>query len=230
MRPLIGIPTRTRITGSGVPADELRRAYAQAVADAGGRPVLLPLVDGEAPMLDGLDGVLLAGGCDVDPLHYGEPPHPRLGEIDPPRDRHELELARACLDRRRPVLGLCRGHQVLAVASGGALWQDLPSQVAPATSHAQTLVDAHPVTLSPGSRLATILACQRLHVNSRHHQAAKTLGSGWAATGHSDDGVVEGIELADHPFAIGVQWHPEDLTTRAEHRRLFSALIAAATR
>ena len=226
--PLIGIPTRTRTTATGTAADEMRRAYAAAVVLAGGIPVLLPHVGDPLIVLPSLDGVLLAGGCDIGPHCYGEEPHPHLGEVDPTRDEVELELAHACIDRRIPVLGLCRGHQVLAVASGGALWQDLPTQAPSSIVHDQEVSDAHTVRIAIGSRLHAITGMDCLEVNSRHHQAAKTLGNGWRATAWAADGIVEGIEALDHPFAIGVQWHPEDLQDHAPHRCLLAAFILAA--
>lgn len=227
MAPLIGIPTRTRITASGPAADEMRRAYAAAVAGAGGVPVLLPLVGDPLAQLPRLDGVLLAGGDDIDPAHYGEAAHPRLGDIDPGRDGWELALARACIDRGVPILGLCRGHQVLAVASGGALWQDLPSQSPSAVIHDSELEAAHPVRIAADSRLAAIIGATETPVNSRHHQAAKTLGPGWVASAWAPDGVVEGIELPGHRFALGVQWHPEDLQHLAPQHALLRAFISA---
>ena len=227
MAPLIGIPTHTRITRSGVPADEMRHAYAAAVANAGGLPVLLPPV-GAMP-LDRLDGVLLAGGDDIDPQHYGQARHPQLGEIDAARDRQELELARACCARDLPILGLCRGHQMLTIAGGGTLFQDLPSQRPSTTIHDHDLDVAHTVVTAAGSRLAGLYGTQ-VSVNSRHHQATDSLGSGWLATAWADDGLIEGIELAGHRFAIGVQWHPEDLQAHAPHRALLAAFVSACTR
>jgi putative glutamine amidotransferase len=224
---LIGIPTHTRITRTGVPADEMRHAYAAAVANAGGLPVLLPPV-GPLP-LERLDGVLLAGGDDVDPRHYGQVPHPLLGDIDPARDVQELALARACIARNLPVLGLCRGHQVLTIAGGGTLFQDLPSLRPSATIHDSELDAAHPVVTASGSRLATFCGAQ-VSVNSRHHQATDTLGAGWNATAWADDGLIEGIELTGHRFAIGVQWHPEDLQLHGPHRALLAAFVSACTR
>lgn len=227
MAPLIGIPTRTRVTASGPQADEMRRAYAAAVAGAGGIPVLLPQAGDPLAQLARLDGVLLAGGDDIDPAHYGEAAHPRLGPIDPGRDAWELALACACIDRGIPILGLCRGHQVLAVASGGALWQDLPSQSPSSVIHDSELEAAHPVRIDADSRLATIIGATGTPVNSRHHQAAKTLGPGWIATAWAPDGVVEGIELPGHRFALGVQWHPEDLQHLAPQHALLRAFISA---
>ncbi len=228
MAPLIGIPTRTRVTRSSACADEMRRAYAAAVAAAGGIPVLVPLVGEPAAVLDHLDGLLLSGGSDLDPAHYGEDHHPRLGELDGARDDHELILARAAIARDLPVFGVCRGHQVLVVAGGGSLWQDLPSQQPSGVAHDAEVEAIHEVTVVPGSRLAAVLGTTRLRTNSRHHQAAKTLGPGWNATATATDGVVEGIELPGRRFVLGVQWHPEDMQGEAPHRELFNALVAAA--
>lgn len=225
--PLIGIPTRTRITGSGAAADEMRRAYAQAVAGVGGVPVLLPAVGDPLAAFPALAGVLLAGGCDIDPRHYGEAAHEHLGDVDPDRDTWELALARACLAHGIPVLGLCRGHQVLTVASGGTLWQDLPSQFPSAVRHQGDDEPTHPVTVVRGTRLAEFVG-ENPTVNSRHHQAAQRLGPGWVVSAQAPDGVIEGIELSGHPFALGVQWHPEDLQAHEPHRRLLAGFVAAA--
>ena len=222
MAPLIGIPTHTRITRTGVPADEMRRAYAQAVVGVGGVAVLLPACGDPLAQLARLDGVLLAGGDDIDPAYYGEAPHPRLGEIDPDRDAWEMALAKACLAQGTPILGLCRGHQVLAVAGGGSLWQDLPSQFPSDVQHDSDSEAAHAVTIAAGSTLAGLLVVGALTVNSRHHQAAKSLGQEWRATAWAPDGVVEALELPGHRFAVGVQWHPEDMQAHEPQRRLLA--------
>jgi putative glutamine amidotransferase len=183
---------------------------------------------------------------DVDPAHYGEDPHPKLGKVDPSLDQAELALARWALADGLPVLGVCRGIQTLNVAAGGTLYQDLESQYPGALFHACSPPDyprthrAHTIAVEPGSRLAGILGAREVSVNSRHHQAVKDLAPGFAETARAPDGVIEGIEAGharpgrgisarDRGFAVGVQWHPESLAAEdPQMLALFGALVGAA--
>ncbi|MGC8838718.1 MAG: gamma-glutamyl-gamma-aminobutyrate hydrolase family protein [Anaerolineae bacterium] len=229
--PVIGIPT-----GSD-PSTQYYRTYAHAVWEAGGIPLLiLPGLDGGAleALIARLDGLLLAGGGDVDPALYGQAPHPNLTGVDRARDDLELPLARLALHRGLPVLGICRGIQVLNVATGGTLYQDLPSQRTGSLAHGcfqpQFPPDhlAHEVALVPGSLLARTMGQEAFPVNSRHHQGIDRLGERWRAVAYAPDGLVEAIEAPDHPFALGVQWHPENLLGLPEHGlRLFAAFVSA---
>ncbi len=231
LHPLIGIPI-----GSALPS-HYYQAYMDAVQQAGGTPHLIsPDLDQEAldALVACLDGILLAGGEDVDPVLYGQEPHPALGRVDRVRDDLELPLARLALDRGLPILGICRGIQVLNVATGGTLYQDLPSQRPGSLAHGCFQPHfppdhlAHEVALVSGSLLARILGQEVLPVNSRHHQGVDRLGDGWQAVAHAPDGLVEAIEAPGHPFALGVQWHPENLLRLPAHGlRLFTALVAA---
>lgn len=233
MKPLIGLTAyMLREPGKSeyvaVPAD-----YMRAVQRAGGIPVILPFCENEAEaaeLIDRLDGLLLAGGSDVDPNLYGEEPHPKLGAVSPERDLAELSLARVALGRNMPVLGICRGHQVLAVAAGGTLYQDIPAQVAAPIKHSQEAprwFASHTVTVQPGTRLAALLGTE-LKVNSFHHQAVKGLPEGWVASAEAADGVNEAMEHPGLQFALGVQWHPENFTGRPySFDRLFEAFVAA---
>ncbi len=249
-RPLIGITAGTEIGGAwtrnGLPheKDYIWRDYSAGVAAAGGLPVIVPCVAGGSGEPDAgdavlvaetiarLDGLLLTGGRDVDPRYYGEAPHPRLGEIDPAKDALELAAVAAARARRLPILGICRGIQMLAVAFGGSLVQDLKSQVAAAIRHEQRLdkrKPSHEITVEPGSRLAAILGqAGPLWVNSYHHQAVRRLPDGFRVSAKAPDGVVEAMEATDprHGFVVGVQWHPESLWRGDEpSRRLFLALV-----
>jgi putative glutamine amidotransferase len=233
MRPLIGI-TADILREPG--RESLWNAvdYFRAVQRAGGIPVLLPYCETEAEATEivaRLDGILFSGGNDVDPLHFGEQPHPHLGLITPERDQAELLLARAALARDLPVLGICRGHQLLAVAAGGTLWQDVPSQVPGAIKHRQEAprwYPTHEVEIVPGSRLAAILG-ERVRVNSYHHQAVRTVPPGWTVTAVAPDGINEGMELPGGRFVLSVQWHPETFTGRSYNfDRLFTAFVTAA--
>lgn len=232
MRPVIGIT-------ASVSDDRLsymqKHAYARAIESAGGLPLILPpsfdvsLIDQTLSLLNGL---LLAGGDDIDPALYGEARLPECGLVTPIRDVWELPLCRAALDRRMPVLGICRGVQVMNVALGGTLYQDLQSQRPTALHHAQQEPPeevTHDVTLIPGSKLADVLGVPRLRVNSHHHQALKDLAPGLTAVSYALDGLIEGAEMPGHPFFLGVQWHPERLWegTNAAHSRLFQAFVHA---
>jgi len=237
--PLIGIPSRSDQTSrSSTPIFTQNRAYVEAVAIASGAPVLIPLnLDEEAlrAIYERLDGLLLAGGGDLDPKHYGEAIHEKCGKPDEARDVVELTLARWSLAEGLPVLGICRGIQVLNVAAGGTLYQDIASQVPGSLKHHDLGPDhsrryrAHQVTVNGASHLAAILGQRRVGVNSMHHQTVKDLAPGFRVVARATDGVIEAIEGHDHPFAVAVQWHPEELVEDAPPmRRLFEELVSAA--
>jgi len=184
--------------------------------------------------LDACDGVLLTGGADVDPAEYGERPHSTV-ELAPDRDAYELALARLALARDLPLLAICRGAQVLNVAAGGTLIQDLPSQHPGPLAHA---IDqpkhaiAHDVAIAPGTCLAVLVDRRDGHaplaVNSRHHQSVKDAAPGFIVSATAPDGVVEGIEKPGASFCVGVQWHPENFWRTGEFNGLFAGFIAAA--
>jgi len=213
--------------------------YVQALQRAGAAPFLIPhMPDAGAlrALFARLDGLLLPGGGDVDPAQYGESRHDKCGEPSAARDGTELNLARWAVEAGLPLLAICRGIQVLNVALGGTLYQDIEAQVPGAGRHdwhgaqARTLTP-HDVTLMPGSRIAALSGLHTMPVNSLHHQAIKDLAPGLLATAHAPDGLVEAIELPDHPFALAVQWHPEELAPMDPRaQRLFDALAAAARR
>jgi putative glutamine amidotransferase len=245
--PAIGVPTQTLQAIDGIPADlprswVMNQRYLVALAAAGAAPSLIPLFDDQPDTLralyDRLDGVFVAGGVDVDPASYGAAPHPRLGRIDPPRDRVELRLVEWAMAEGKPVLGVCRGVQVLNVAAGGTLFQDCATQIPGAIKHDYLPTEgwardylAHQVELSGGSRLHAIFGQGTTRVNSMHHQAVQRIGAGLVPTAHAPDGVVEALERPDHPFLLGVQWHAEMLIDRDPGgRRLFTDFVAAATR
>ncbi len=177
------------------------------------------------------DGVVLAGGPDVDPARYGEALHPSCTLAGEARDLFELEIARRCLQDAIPLLAICRGMQVLNVAAGGSLIQDLPSQVPVALPHAveeSFTTVAHALEVRDGTRLAQAVANgMASHVNSRHHQAVKHIGRGLVATAHASDGIVEAVEAEALPFCVGVQWHPENFWRTGEFQPLFELFAAA---
>lgn len=217
-----------------------REDYVAALTQAGAQVrVLTPGVDLLPAALDALDGVLLTGGPDVRPDHYGAATtHPTV-EVDEVRDGYELPLAKAALAARLPLLAICRGVQVLNVAAGGTLVQDLPSQRPSAINH--SLVEprtaiAHTVHLTPGSQLASVMAPHvgaggDMPVNSRHHQAIDRVARGFTVAAAAPDGTIEAIEAAagtESGFCIGVQWHPENFYRTGESAGLFNAFVAAA--
>jgi putative glutamine amidotransferase len=206
--------------------------YARSLEGAGLIPLIVPpLTDptrvGE--ILDSVGGLLLTGGEDVDPARYGAPAHAKLGEINPRRDATELALIDAARNRRLPLLAICRGPQILNVACGGTLYQDLPSERPSSVQHnpgGERSVRTHDVRITPGSRLAAATGTTAMAVNSYHHQAIDRLGAGLKVTSVAPDGVIEGVEGEDPAWwVLAVQWHPEDLTTdaRAWDRGIFKA-------
>jgi putative glutamine amidotransferase len=236
-RPLIGITTGPLAPRPPSPAGlRQNRAYARAVAAGGGAPVLIPLLDDPAALraiYARLDGVLLPGGADVDPARYGEATRPdcQVAGVDALLDAVELQLARWALDDARPLFGICRGQQTLNVAAGGTLYQDLPTQLPGSLAHQQPNARdqlVHAIAVAADSRLAAVLGATALEVNSIHHQAIARLAAGLRATAHSPDGVIEGVEAPGHPFALAVQFHPEELVPdHAPSARLFAAFVAA---
>jgi putative glutamine amidotransferase len=244
-RPLIGITTQSLHAIDGIPAGlppsvVMNQRYYSAVTELGAIPVLIPLLHDDLDTLralfDRLDGVLLPGGVDLEPSTYGEIPHERLGRTDPARDIVELQLARWSVEMRKPLLGLCRGLQVLNVAMGGTLWQDLKTQQPDTIKHDYFPTYgferdhlAHDVDLVDGSRLRRAVGCARMAVNSMHHQGIRTLGDGLRPSAIAPDGIVEGIEWHEDAFIVGVQWHPEVFDSAYPHARpLFEEFVAAA--
>ena len=238
-KPLIGITTRTYFIrqGAGEPQSEVNLTactYIRADEQAGGVPVLLPLV-ADAPalrrLLDVVDGVLLSGGWDIDPGLYGQEPYQTLQKVDVRKDETERLLAGMLLEDTKPVLAICRGAEMLDVAAGGTLHQDISLAVEKPIKHdrhAATPTAAHSVRIAPGSRLAAIVGATELRVNSYHHQCIARLAARFVPTAHAPDGVLEAFEDPAHPFMLGVQWHPEDLAHEAPSAALFAAFVEAA--
>lgn len=209
--------------------------YTDAVYAAGGLPFIIPFTK-KLSALDEfvtlIDGLILTGGDDLSPLVYGEEPHVGLGEVSPLRDEVELYLLHATLNAKKPVLGICRGIQIMNAALGGTLYQDLVRQWGTDIQHSQKAPAnhvAHTVVLKNDARLTQILGVTETRVNTRHHQAVKKIAPGFVAVAHSKDGLVEAIESKTDAFAIGVQWHPENLwRDDAKQLSLFLALVDAA--
>jgi putative glutamine amidotransferase len=208
--------------------------YVESVKRAGAEPVMLSTHDDPMAVLDRVDGILLTGGLDVDPALYGESAHSTT-ETAPGRDRFEIPLSKSAVERDVPVFAICRGVQVLNVAAGGTLIQDIPSAIESDLPHSIDLPKdclAHSVRVTPGTRLAAALGAKtRLDscsVNSRHHQAVSAVAPSFIVSATSPDGVIEAIERPRASFCIGVQWHPENFWRTGEFSSLFAAFVEAA--
>jgi putative glutamine amidotransferase len=218
----------------------MSQRYIRVLVDSGALPWMIPLLPDDEETMRGiyeeLDGVFLPGGADIDPAAYGEERHPRCDTSDPPRDAVELMLVRWAMTDRKPVLGVCRGLQIVNLATGGTLYQDLAEQMPGAIKHdyfpfggryARDYL-AHDVSVAPQSRLAEIYGAGALKVNSMHHQGVRQLGERLRATAVAPDGLIEGIESTDGAYLVAVQWHPEALVDNSpETRQLFSSFIEA---
>ncbi len=212
--------------------------YVASVESAGGRARILETSDSPRTAVAEIDGLLLTGGGDIDPVLYGEQRHPAVGDAEPGRDEFEIDLARRAMDAGLPLLAICRGAQVLNVAAGGTLVQDIPTTVSTTLPHSIEKPKnevAHEVAVVPGSRLERALGGyaggqSTCRVNSRHHQSVDKLGPSLTTAAVAPDGVVEAIEKADAEFCIGVQWHPENFWRTGEFRGLFDSFISAAIR
>lgn len=236
MRPIIGIPCRFILRdGTKRPTYGSNQAYVQAIEDAGGISVLIPYVQSLPELdhiLERLDGVLLPGGADIQPLHYREDPLAELISFSPELDALELALTRYALQKDLPILGICRGTQMLNVALGGTLYQDIQQNCTQSMKHLyhdqprSTLV--HEVCLDPQSRMARLLNDSQFAVNSLHHQAVKKPGAGVQVIGWAEDNIAEAIEVEGYHFVMGLQCHPEEIYKQVPAcARLFQAFIEA---
>jgi len=234
--PLIGLPTLAIPPGPKPARFGINQSYVRALNAAGCAPVLIPLLDDDERLraiYERLDGIVFPGGADIAPQEYGEEPIADLNVVEAPRDRTELTLARWAYADDLPTLGICRGQQVLNVALGGSLWQDLRYQGVTDVEHSDAdgrvrSALIHRVRLDPDSRLAQLIDETDIEVNSLHHQAVKTVAPQLRVTGQSDDGVIEALESRERRFMIAVQWHPEEIDDLGWVRRLFQGFVKAA--
>jgi putative glutamine amidotransferase len=246
-RPVIGVTTQTLQSIDGIPASlpeswVMNQRYFLAATIVGGVPWMIPLLDDDLPTLreiyERLDGLLIPGGVDMDPATFGEDRHPKLGNVDPARDRVELQLTRWAIEDKKPVLGLCRGIQVINVSMGGTLYQDIADQVPRAIKHDYFPTAgferdhlAHEVELTPGTRLRKAMERGTIRVNSMHHQGIKDLAPELVASAVAPDGLIEAVEVGSDHFMVGVQWHPEVFEMTDPHtRHLFHEFVEQAVR
>jgi putative glutamine amidotransferase len=238
-RPIIGCATYRKRVSQDKPIDVygLMPAYTEALSAAGGIPLLIPLGLNEEDLctiFERIDGLMLPGGGDVEPDAYNGQRHDTLWGIDPERDRTEFFLVRTAIEQRKPMLAICRGIQVFNVAMGGTLWADIPGLVPDAIKHdppngrpRNHLV--HKVAVIHDSVLAKALGATEVWVNSLHHQAIRDLAPSLEPTATAPDGLIEAVEMTEHPFALGVQWHPENLVQDDPMMRsLFKGFVDAA--
>ncbi|HAE85661.1 MAG TPA: hypothetical protein DCG78_04035 [Anaerolineaceae bacterium] len=235
-QPLIALIATRQTHPKRAPTYEIPQAYLDAILTAGGLPILLPasLPLAALPRLvANFDGFVLSGGGDVDLMHYGGRANANVHAIDAERDAFELSLIPLVLAADKPLLAICRGVQVLNVALGGSLYEDIASALPAALRHDwypnyQRDYLAHTVEVEPGSRLAEILGTRKLRTNSLHHQAIRQPAPALEVVAYAEDGVIEAVELPGKRFAIGVQWHPECLPDEPAMQRLFSEFVKAA--
>ena len=226
------------MTVIGIAACRKLEDYRQSILHVGGEPRVLEASMAVEQALSGIGGLMLAGGDDVAPSRYGEKPHATVVEAEPGRDEFEIALIAAARARNLPIFAICRGVQILNVACGGTLVQDIPSEVTGALAHSLPVPQhqpydlAHEIWVDKDSLLAKLmrerLVDEALEVNSRHHQAVKGVAKGFVATATAPDGVIEAIEDPEARFCLGVQWHPENFFRTGEFRALFEGFLEAA--
>ncbi|MGZ9222234.1 MAG: gamma-glutamyl-gamma-aminobutyrate hydrolase family protein [Anaerolineales bacterium] len=234
MKSVIGITTNQSRNANGQPTIMLMQSYVNAVIQAGGVPVLIPSLiaeDGWDALYSRLDGILFSGGGDIGLEYSPGDPHPRIDDVDLARDAIELKLVQAATSDGKSFLGICRGCQVVNVALGGTLYTHIPDQLPNALDHSypgnMRKVLVHEVKIEEGTQFAKIFDEPIIKVNSLHHQGIKDIAPSLRVAGHAPDGLVEAIELPDHPFGLAVQWHPEWLTDQEGTRNLFGKFVQA---
>lgn len=237
MTAIIGITTNQSKNAYDQATVLLHQSYIDAVMQAGGVPVLVPSsisANGWKSLYDHLDGILFSGGGDISLDYFKGEPHARIDGVEPLRDTLELNMLHEAVSDGKPFLGICRGCQMVNVGLGGTLYTHLPDQLPGALDHDypgnRRTVLVHEVKIEEGTRIAEVLGEPIVKVNSHHHQGLKDIPLILRVAGHAPDGLVEAVELPDHPFGIAVQWHPEWLTDQKPTRNLFGAFVEAAKR
>lgn len=215
MKPLIGITSSKISLDSPYYGGYVADGYFTGIAEAGGIPLIIPLVEEQEvwrEIIERMDGLIFTGGLDIHPQFYGEGLHPKIGELYPFRDRQEIAAARYAMELDKPIIGICRGCQVLNVAKGGSLYQDINSQREGCYLHTQTAPrdeGSHYIEIAGDSRLYEVFGARSLFTNSFHHQAVKELAAGFRKVAETKDGILEGFESEKHTFVMGIQFHPE---------------------
>jgi putative glutamine amidotransferase len=234
-KPLIGITTRNGKDPDGHPTTALQHTYTQAIFQAGGLPILIPSLLQEEDFFDlysRVAGILFTGGGDISLKYFSGSDHPRICEVDEMRDATEISLMKAAVHDGKPILGICRGAQVMNVAMGGTLYTHIPDQLKGALDHAYPgdlrRVLVHPVNVDEDTRSAEIFGETLLDVNSLHHQGLKDLAPGLRVTGYAPDGLPEVVEVTEHPYGLAVQWHPEWIMEQLPMQKLFKSFVDAA--
>ena len=231
-QPLIGITTSCSSPESGS-VIRVNETYVKAILRAGGIPLLIPPGVSEKDydrLLSRLDGLLLSGGGDIDPVYFGGTPHNRVYGIVPDRDELEIDLVKLAVNQGFPFLGICRGIQVINVALGGTLFTHIADQLPKALKHDNDdyALIAHRVKVEPSSRLGRILKAAEIETNSLHHQGIERLAASLTPVATSADSLIEAVEIPGHPFGLGVQWHPEGMPNSLQMQALFRAFVEAA--
>jgi len=234
-KPVIGITGAYVFHNKFMEGTYVHHDYQKVIAANGGIPIILPFLAENLveEMIDQCDAILFSGGEDVDPKFYGQDPHQKLGETIPLRDKWEMSLLEKAMEKKKPILAICRGIQLLNAALGGSLIQDIPSNVKNSIQHSQTVNrswDFHWVTIDEGSKLANILQETKLRVNSLHHQAIDRLAESLKVTAKSSDGIIEAVEHIYYDnFLVGIQWHPESMAATDEKmNKIFAEFIKSA--
>ncbi|MFQ6040662.1 MAG: gamma-glutamyl-gamma-aminobutyrate hydrolase family protein [Candidatus Poribacteria bacterium] len=242
MRPIIGITCGSDVSASSAGGRVYRKNsvgsdYINAIEHAGGAPIVLPIVeDAEciSSFIDIIDGLLLSGGGDIDPSFFNEEPIPAIGSIDPRRDSIEISLSKAALEQNLPVLAICRGIQVLNVAAGGTLYQDISQHSKETLKHRQSAPGwhaSHTIQMEPGSLMYGMFDKRTGKVNSFHHQAVRDVADGFYVSARSNDGIIEAIESREYRFMLGVQFHPEMMYQHhPAAANIFAAFVKACKR
>lgn len=233
MRPLIGITSSIEIDGGSF---TVGKDNVHVIRRAGGLPIILPNLPEENEIneyVQTIDGLYLTGGYDINPMLFGEEPHQYLGTVTPQRDFFEKKMIHKMLELKKPILGVCRGCQILNVAVGGDMYQDIYAQIdEELLQHAQQAPTAHGshfVNVLKGSLLHRLTGLEKLSVNSRHHQANRKVVTPFQISGKANDDVIEAIESKEHPFVLGLQWHPENMAMENDQHslRIFEGFIRA---
>ncbi|MGL5099612.1 MAG: gamma-glutamyl-gamma-aminobutyrate hydrolase family protein [Fusobacteriaceae bacterium] len=234
MKPLIGITTTSEIRDNGKVFISLNNTYKEAVILGGGIPFLIPVNNPEyaKEIVQHLDGILFSGGEDVHPIFYGEAPLIKIGTVNPDRDRWELELFKEARKKMIPLLGICRGCQIINIALGGTLYQDIDSQIPGVNGHHPVGIKGdeiyHHINIDPTSELYKIFTTQKLGINSFHHQSVKKLGEGLVSSAFSEDGIIEAYQYSEieNNYIMGIQWHPEAMVNKhQEFKKIFENFI-----